>query len=99
LLTIGDHGTIEFRVQDNGCGISLQDQSQLFQLFGKLEKTQEINAKGIGLGLYICKKISQAFGGNTSVESALGKGSTFIFNFMLEEKLQDHRTVDRYLNP
>jgi len=53
-------------------------------LFGFLENTKEINTKGIGLGLYICKKITTIFGGNMSVESIPGKGSTFSFTFALE---------------
>jgi len=55
----------------------------LFKLFGFLENTNEINAKGIGLGLYICKKITTLFGGEINVKSGIGIGSTFTFTFCL----------------
>jgi signal transduction histidine kinase len=56
----------------------------LFKLFGFLENTKEINAKGIGLGLYICKKIATVFGGKVKVDSKYGEGSVFTFSFALE---------------
>jgi len=69
---------------DTGVGIKPDDIGKLFKLFGFLENTKEINTKGIGLGLYICKKITTIFGGNMSVESTPRKGSTFTFTFALE---------------
>ena len=69
---------------DTGVGIKPDDIGKLFKLFGFLENTKEINTKGIGLGLYICKKITTIFGGSMSVESIPRKGSTFSFTFVLE---------------
>eukprot|EP00347_Sterkiella_histriomuscorum_P000376 403376099 len=48
-------------VQDTGIGIQKEDRAKLFQLFGKLEKTAQINTSGIGLGLSICKTIVEMF--------------------------------------
>ena len=81
--TIGDNGMIKISVKDTGVGIGQEDQNKLFRLFGFLEATHQINTKGIGLGLYICKKIVTIFGGTVSVESEINKGSTFHFSFML----------------
>ena len=72
-------------VQDTGIGIKDEDMPKLFKLFGFLNASKSINTKGIGLGLYICKKISKVFGGNVSVESEAGVGSTFSFWFELNE--------------
>ena len=49
------HGMIQVRVSDTGVGIQDKDKDKLFQLFGFLQATEELNTKGIGLGLYISK--------------------------------------------
>ena len=70
---------------DNGMGIKLEDQKKLFKLYGFLETSKEVNSEGIGLGLYISKKITNKFGGNIDVKSKPGEGSTFTFSFMLDK--------------
>ena len=49
------NGVLEIQVEDNGIGIKEKDLEKMFVLFGYLEQTQDINPKGIGLGLHICK--------------------------------------------
>jgi signal transduction histidine kinase len=41
-------------ITDNGTGIKEEDIPKLFEIFGKLKETREINTRGIGLGLHIC---------------------------------------------
>ena len=48
---------LEFQVIDTGIGIKKEDHSKIFNLFGFLDATQELNTKGIGLGLHITKII------------------------------------------
>ena len=48
-------GLIQVTVSDTGVGIQDKDKDKLFQLFGFLETTKELNTKGIGLGLHISK--------------------------------------------
>ena len=43
-----------------------------------------MNSNGVGLGLYICRQIVNQFGGNICVRSRVGEGSTFYFNFEIE---------------
>lgn len=62
---------LQMCVTDSGIGISEADQKKLFYLFGKLQSTQSMNTNGIGLGLNICKKIVESFGGVISVYSKL----------------------------
>lgn len=46
---------IECKVKDTGIGIAQEDIPKMFNIYGKLEDSKEINHKGIGLGLYITK--------------------------------------------
>lgn len=95
----GDHGAVVVSVTDSGVGISPENQSRLFKLFGFLESTQQLNKKGVGLGLYICKQISEKFGGFVKCESEVGQGSTFSFMFEIEQTNERTQTINRILNP
>jgi signal transduction histidine kinase len=64
---------IEIRVEDNGIGISDQNQAKIFEMFYRATSI----ASGSGLGLYIVKETADKLGGMVSVESNLGKGSAF----------------------
>jgi len=66
-----------FYVKDNGIGISEENIKKIFNLFTRLNKRSEF--EGTGIGLTHCKKIVQLHNGEISVQSELGKGSTFSF--------------------
>ncbi|MFZ0441435.1 MAG: ATP-binding protein [Methanobacterium sp.] len=66
-----------FSVNDNGIGIDLKYQEQIFKVFQKLHSINEYDGTGIGLSL--TKKIVQHHNGNIWVKSEIGKGSTFFF--------------------
>jgi signal transduction histidine kinase/GAF domain-containing protein len=72
----GNEGMVEMRVSDTGSGISPRDQAHLFERFYRSEATAR-GIPGTGLGLAIVKEIVEEHGGNVSVESKLGVGSTF----------------------
>jgi signal transduction histidine kinase len=71
----------------------------LFQLFGFLDTTKELNTKGIGLGLHISKKIVQEFGGDINFTSKWGEGTTFTFVLALNKNTQTVNQVVRNKNP
>jgi two-component system phosphate regulon sensor histidine kinase PhoR len=68
---------IIIRVQDQGMGIAQKHLPCLFERFYRVDKARSRNLGGTGLGLAIVKHIAQAHGGYVTVESTLGKGSTF----------------------
>ncbi|MGE3609819.1 MAG: ATP-binding protein [Bacteriovoracaceae bacterium] len=67
---------VEFQIQDNGPGISLEEQVHLFERFYQAEAGKGI---GTGLGLSICKELVLAHHGDIWVNSEVGRGSTFYF--------------------
>lgn len=65
-------------ITDNGPGISKEDQIHIFERFFKVDKSRDRSLGGNGLGLSLCKKIIELHHGKITMESQLGKGTTFI---------------------
>jgi signal transduction histidine kinase len=74
-FSIEDNVCIRFA--DNGIGINKTDQKHIFDKFYRASTGNIHKFKGLGLGLYYVKKIVEAHGGNVTVSSKTGKGSTF----------------------
>lgn len=73
-----DHAEVwEFIVSDNGIGISKEYQERVFVIFQRLHSNDEYS--GSGMGLALCKKITQSLGGKIWVESKVDDGSAFHF--------------------
>lgn len=72
--------SITINISDNGEGIEKTELKNIFKRFYKGKNS--INPKSIGIGLSLSKKIIEAHGGNISVESELGKGTTFSIIFL-----------------
>lgn len=69
--------TIRIAVQDNGLGISPEDQARIFDRFYRVRRAETENIEGTGLGLAIVKRLVEAHRGDIGLESHLGEGSTF----------------------
>ncbi|WP_029891675.1 hybrid sensor histidine kinase/response regulator [Polycyclovorans algicola] len=75
-LTCAVYGDcVRLAVRDAGGGIDPRDHALLFAPFTRLDNASEI--EGTGLGLALCKRLTEAMGGRIGVTSALGQGATF----------------------
>ena len=70
---------LHFRLRDTGVGITAAELPKIFDAFFQAQAGKEMQ-EGTGLGLAISRKFVQLMGGDISVESDLGKGTTFQFN-------------------
>jgi signal transduction histidine kinase len=76
-----DGGRVRISVSDTGIGIPAEDLPRIFERFYRVDKARSREVGGTGLGLSIVKHIAERMNGRVSVESELGKGSTFTLEF------------------
>lgn len=77
-------------VQDSGIGIAAEDQTKLFQFFSQVDDSITRRFGGTGLGLAISHKICRLFGGDLTVDSEPGKGSSFTATFKVKVNMEKH---------
>jgi len=75
-------------VRDNGIGISSEDLPHIFNRFYRADRVRSRQTGGFGLGLAIARQIVEAHGGEITVESTFGKGSTFEIKLPLLQKVR-----------
>ncbi|MCX6132933.1 MAG: response regulator [Ignavibacteriales bacterium] len=73
-----ENGMVSFGVKDSGIGIAPKDFGRVFEEFQQVDSSNTRKYKGTGLGLPIARKLARMLGGDLTVESELGHGSTFI---------------------
>jgi signal transduction histidine kinase/CheY-like chemotaxis protein len=73
-----NHARYEFRVKDNGIGMSEEFQQHIFEPFTREETSTVSGIQGTGLGMAITKNIIDMMGGTISVNSRLGEGTEFL---------------------
>ena len=82
--TSGD--CIEIRVADQGVGIPARDLDRIFERFYRVDRARSRDTGGTGLGLAIVRHIATNHGGDVSVRSREGEGSTFTLRIPIQEQ-------------
>jgi CheY-like chemotaxis protein len=85
-----DDVVVRFEVSDSGIGIPEEVQEKLFNRFTQVDASFERRHGGTGLGLAICSQLSDLMGGKISLDSELGRGSTFVFAVPLGRSSERH---------
>ncbi|MDQ8028763.1 MAG: ATP-binding protein [Brevundimonas sp.] len=75
-----DRVKFDFMIRDSGSGIAPEDLERLFQPFTQVDASSTRRFGGTGLGLTISRRMANIMGGDITVESTVGEGSTFTFS-------------------
>jgi len=75
---VGTEQSVLIEVRDQGVGIAADDVPRLFTRFGRIPSEATRHIPGIGLGLYLARELARLHGGDITVESGAGAGSTFV---------------------
>lgn len=76
---------IKFKVSDTGKGLSTEDREKIFNAFERGKNAEEKRIDGVGLGLAICKQLTDLLGGKIDFECKEGEGTTFWFELTLDK--------------
>ncbi|HEX5275508.1 MAG TPA: ATP-binding protein [Candidatus Rubrimentiphilum sp.] len=79
-----ENGSIAISVADTGIGIKSEDRARLFQAFEQLDRSTTRRFEGVGLGLHLSRKLASLIRAELTVESEVGKGSTFTLTLPAE---------------
>jgi len=90
----GDEDHVKISVQDSGIGIAREDIPHLFQKFYRIDNSATREIGGTGLGLYLCRRLTEIMGGRIWLESELGKGSTFYLEIPRTDRLEAMRMLE-----
>ena len=90
-----ENGTVKLEVEDRGIGITRREQTKIFEKFYRTGDPLVHNTKGSGLGLSLVRHITNAHGGNVTVESTPGKGSKFTLSLPLNGRQKPDRQGGR----
>jgi signal transduction histidine kinase len=79
----GSQDEVQVSIEDRGIGCSAADVEKIFEPFYRSQAVREGQARGVGLGLYLVKRMIEGMGGRVSVSSEIGRGSCFVLHFLV----------------
>ncbi|MEH6660836.1 MAG: ATP-binding protein [Parasphingorhabdus sp.] len=92
-IGLGNHELIEFAISDTGIGIAQQRQSAIFEEFSQADESTARKFGGTGLGLAISRQLAKLMGGTISLQSEIGKGTTFFVTLPVQSVETDKETI------
>lgn len=87
-----DNGNAAVTVTDSGIGIPVESQKRVFERFYRVDRARSRDRGGTGLGLAIVKHVAESHGGDVSVRSQLGEGSSFVARLPVSRPGPDNHT-------
>jgi signal transduction histidine kinase len=72
---------VQVSIEDKGIGIPSTDLANIFEPFYRVQAVRDGQIRGVGLGLYLVKRLMESMGGRVSVSSELGRGTFFVLHF------------------
>jgi signal transduction histidine kinase len=79
---------VQVSVEDRGIGIPTSDLPHIFEPFYRVQAVRDNHVRGVGLGLYLVKRMMEDTGGRVSVSSKPGSGTAFILHFPLADSVE-----------
>lgn len=83
---------LQIAVEDSGPGIEPRDMEKIFSPFSQLASSSNRRHQGIGLSLAMCRLFAQSMGGNITVQSQVGSGSTFFVDIPCSEETEEKKS-------
>lgn len=90
----GDDEHVIVSIADSGIGIPAEDVSHLFQKFYRVDNSDTREIGGTGLGLYLCRRLTEAMGGKIWVESVYKEGSTFFVQLPRMDSVKAQEAIE-----
>ncbi|QDS76665.1 hypothetical protein FKW77_000128 [Venturia effusa] len=91
---VGEELYLIFSIEDTGCGLSGEEMQRLFRRFGQASPKTHVQYGGSGLGLFICKELTELQGGRIGVTSTPGKGSKFSFYLKVRRAISTDKSIE-----
>lgn len=95
----GDNEHVTISIADSGIGIPAEDMAHLFQKFYRVDSSDTREIGGTGLGLYLCRRLTEAMNGRVWVESQYRQGSTFFVELPRTDHSDAMRLIETGSSP
>jgi signal transduction histidine kinase len=90
---------VQISVDDRGIGISPKDLRHVFDPFYRVPAVRDAHVRGVGLGLFLVKRMMEEMGGRVTVTSEVGRGSVFVLHFPVPRSAENSHVEPAWSKP